>query len=1482
MLYEPNENVIFQLPVPAEELEFSGERFTTAVQGEVRHEHLHRYLFALQFCRHKDVLDVASGEGYGAALISTVARSVTGIDISAEAIEHAQKNYAGVRYIAGRAESLPLPDHSIDVVLSFETIEHLLDHSSFFQEIKRVLRPDGLLVMSSPDRDVYSIKQGIQNPHHLKELNSREFQTLVRDNFRHSSFLGQISMAGSILVPQSGDLSGLRVQGFRHLSGNFVEGSPGVPSATYIISVASDENLPNIFTGSFDDRPFQLGLYNELQQRQIRVLQGEAEIANLRSELAALQSRILQPQSEREEVSKKIVDLEAALLERDERIASLNVNPGEIERLGALIADQADSANALRVELAEKQQEIERLTLLAGREAASADSLKAELAAKQQEIERAVNAINQETASVRSLQAQLAESRLATAERNAAVIDYSAKCAAAQQQLDAIFASRLWRLSKRLRTVAAYTRSSPLRFVTTFSLRRHRRTVRSLRGSPLFDASYYLRQNPDVAAKRIDPLLHYVARGAAEGRDPSPLFDTSYYLEQNPDVRAAGVNPLLHYLAGGATENRDPNPLFDTSYYLEQNPDVAAAGINPLLHYLSDGAAENRHPNLLFDTSYYLERNPDVAAGGVNPLQHYLTFGAEEKRNPSPLFDSSFYLEQNPDLAMAGVNPLIHYLAFGAAERRKPNPLFDTSYYLEQNPDLAAAGVDPLLHYLQTGWKERRNPHPLFDVSYFLDMNPDLAAANVEPLSHYLRYGAIEGRDPHPLFHNHYYLQQNNDVAAAREIPLAHYCRKGFLEGRNPNPLFDSRYYLENNPDIAPAGTNPLLNFVTYGFPEGRSPHPLFNTSYYYKRNPDILLAKANPLAHFLSVGFSEDRDPHPLFDLSFYLQHSPWLSQAGHNPVLHYLDHGAWEGKDPHPHFDTSYYLDTYPQVRSSGVAPLVHYILYGRDRGYDPNPYAKNLLIPPPDLNCKPVGRSTHQPVRGSALRYQPLISVVMPTYNSPPKFLELAIKSVQQQTYSNWELCICDDGSSLQETLTLLEREARLDDRIHLTHSPKNQGISNATNQALSMAEGEFVAFIDHDDEITRDALYEIAQAINAHPDVDVLYSDQDYVNEDGSLYSKFYKPDWSPELFRGVMYVGHLLVARRTLALEVGGCDSKFDFVQDFEFMLRLSERTRQIVHVPRILYHWRRIQGSVALHGDAKPGIESLQAAAVNAHFQRCGFAAVATSNPSHAHRLLIHPAPRKSSPTITILLDVREKSQDLSRSLASILDQTTYSSFEIGVIDSIKDGTDSFSLPFRVMGKTLSSALAQSNGEFVVLIRPEIEILSPNWLNHLLLYAERAEIACVGPLVLEPEGNVSNAGLIVMDDSEVRMAMHGFPVESDGYAGSLSCAREVTALDSVCIMVETKKLREMQLVEEYGPGPYQIVDLCMRAAKSGMRNICNPRAVVKRIRQPIQGAAPLFDEFLFQNLWSQEAAKYDPYHNPNFGNTDFGTPVLTR
>jgi GT2 family glycosyltransferase len=241
--------------------------------------------------------------------------------------------------------------------------------------------------------------------------------------------------------------------------------------------------------------------------------------------------------------------------------------------------------------------------------------------------------------------------------------------------------------------------------------RRARRLARTLAQSDLFDADFYLAANPDVAARGLDPLAHYLRHGAREHRSPHPLFDARYYLESNPDVAAAGEDPVLHFLAQGAREGRRPHVLFDPEFYRAQTNDPAAAA-NPLHHFLHGGAAAGLDPCPFFSVAYYLKENPDVAAAGINPLVHYVRAGAREMRRPTAWFDPVSYLEQNPAILASGSTPLEHFVRRGLAEGRPPNADFDPTAYLEANPDVASAGEEPLRHYVRHGFREGRRARP--------------------------------------------------------------------------------------------------------------------------------------------------------------------------------------------------------------------------------------------------------------------------------------------------------------------------------------------------------------------------------------------------------------------------------------------------------------------------------------------------------------------------------------------------------------------------------------------------------------------------------------------------------------------------------------------------------------------------------------------------------------------------------------------------
>ena len=516
-------------------------------------------------------------------------------------------------------------------------------------------------------------------------------------------------------------------------------------------------------------------------------------------------------------------------------------------------------------------------------------------------------------------------------------------------------------------------------------------------------------------------------------------------------------------------------------------------------------------------------------------------------------------------------------------------------------------------------------------------------------------------------------------------------------------------------------------------------------------------------------------------------------------------------------------------------------------------------------------------------AAFSYRPLISILMPTYNVAPVFLAKAIESIREQAYPFWELCICDDGSTNVETVETLNGYAERDGRIKLLLSKENRGISAATNAVLEIAGGDFIAMLDHDDELTPDALYEIASALNEAPETDAVYSDSDKIDADGVLSEPFYKPDWSLELFRGVMYIAHLLVVRRALAKKAGGFDTRYDKVQDFELMLRVSEATDRIRHIPKILYHWRKISGSVAYGLDEKSDISDLQVAAVNAHLERCGVAASACAHPTIGHRVVIKPKPRKTWPLVSIIIPSKDAPCHIGRCLQSIFTRTTYQDIEVIVVDN--GTTDPQALaylhqyPLKIVSynekfnfsRANNLGIAEARGEYVVLLNNDTEIVIPEWIEVMLFHMELPNVGAVGPLLLYPDKTVQHAGVVLGFRGTADHVMRGFPGDADGYAGSLSCTREVTAVTAACMMMRRDEYIECGGLLEYYATHYQDLDLCLRFFSSGKRILYTPRAVLIHHESVSRGQCyDSLDRALIIDTWGDLIKRGDPYYNPNF------------
>ena len=505
-------------------------------------------------------------------------------------------------------------------------------------------------------------------------------------------------------------------------------------------------------------------------------------------------------------------------------------------------------------------------------------------------------------------------------------------------------------------------------------------------------------------------------------------------------------------------------------------------------------------------------------------------------------------------------------------------------------------------------------------------------------------------------------------------------------------------------------------------------------------------------------------------------------------------------------------------------------------------------------------------------------PLFSIITPTHNTQPRWLAEAAASLLNQTFPDWEWCIVDDGSESRELREMLDKFTALSPHVRVKFVPPG-GISSANNHGLEMARGDYVGFLDHDDLLDSGALAAMAEKFSEG--CDAVYSDEDKLNEArGELVERFFKPDWSPEYFRGVMYVGHLLCLRHEIAAKTR-FDSIFDGVQDFEFMLRVGETGAKIGHIPRVLYHWRKTPGSIAEATDAKPRIAALQQRAVTNHLARVDLPARAVQC-THPHRLKIVPAGRSVFPLVSIIIPTRDAPELLGRCLKSIFEKSFYPKMEVILMDNETKDEEALWLmsqypvrrihlpnPFN-FSRASNLGARQAAGEFLVFLNNDTEIVAEDWLQQLLYYAEQPDVGTVGALLLYENRTVQHAGVVLGIRGTADHIMRGFPSDGDGYAGSLACAREVSAVTAACSMMRKSLFREIGGFNEHFFTAYQDVDLCLRLRDRGLRIIYTPQAVVLHHEWASRKTYyDMVDRMLLLDRWEPVIERGDPYYNPN-------------
>jgi O-antigen biosynthesis protein len=826
----------------------------------------------------------------------------------------------------------------------------------------------------------------------------------------------------------------------------------------------------------------------------------------------------------------------------------------------------------------------------------------------------------------------------------------------------------------------------------------------------------------------------------------------------------------------------------------------------------------------------------------------------------------------------------------------KRSTLFDAEFYAAEYPDPRGNGLDLLAHYTAVGGIEDRNPNPLFNSVYYRQKYAEDVSVKVHPLVHYIRTGVYKGYKPHPLFDTAYYRKEYPDIAEAGINPLAHFLYYGGQEGRNPHPLFDSRYYLLQAPECKKAGVNPLVHFLENKAGSLLKPHPLFFPGYYTETYPDVAESKLNPLVHFVEHGWKEYRNPNPLFNTRYYLENSPEAAESGTNPLVHYISIGAAQKRDPHPLFSAEYYTEIYPDVMERDINPLSHFLENGITEGRVPINFYGQWLA------SNKLTSKQHK-----NMDYTPCISVLIPVYNTEEQFLRRCIESVIDQVYPNWELCIADDASTLPHVRELLTGYTKKDPRIRVVFREKNGHISAASNDALQIADGEYIALLDHDDELPVHALYENVLLLNEHPDADMVYSDEDKITESGIRHMPFFKPDWSPDTLLSQMYTGHLGVYRTELIRQIGGFRIGFEGSQDYDLALRVSEQTEKIYHIPKILYHWRTVPGSTAKTSESKQYAYNAAKKALQESLNRRGERGVAEFIPGFRGQYRVR-YPIQEKPKISIIIPTKDNSAVVEKCLFSIFTRTVYPSFEVVIIDngSTEQGMSDlvirwsasegnrfkavFSAAAFNFSRLINEGVHHASGEILMFLNDDTEVISPEWLGDMAGYARRETIGAVGPVLLYPDNTIQHAGVILGIGGVAGHSHKYEPGDSPGYFGRLKISANYAAVTGACMMVMKERYLEVGGFDEELAVAYNDVDFCLRLMQQGYNNVVLSDVRLYHIESQSRGKDTETDEkwerlkhdtTIMRERWSDYIAN-DPFYNPNLTkkSEDFSLSIM--
>ncbi|EIP8108845.1 glycosyltransferase family 2 protein [Enterococcus faecalis] len=530
-------------------------------------------------------------------------------------------------------------------------------------------------------------------------------------------------------------------------------------------------------------------------------------------------------------------------------------------------------------------------------------------------------------------------------------------------------------------------------------------------------------------------------------------------------------------------------------------------------------------------------------------------------------------------------------------------------------------------------------------------------------------------------------------------------------------------------------------------------------------------------------------------------------------------------------------------------------------------------------------------------ATFHYQPKISIAMPVYNVEEKWLQLCIDSILNQVYTNWELCMADDASTDPNVKKILTEYQQLDERIRVVFREQNGHISEATNSALAIATGEFVALLDNDDELAINAFYEVVKVLNENPELDLIYSDEDKIDMDGNRSDPAFKPDWSPDLLLGTNYISHLGVYRRSILEEIGGFRKGYEGSQDYDLVLRFTEKTtkERIKHIPKVLYYWRMLPTSTAVDQGSKgyafeAGLRAVQDALV-----RRGINGHATHGAANGLYDVYYDI--ESEKLVSIIIPTKNGYKDVQRCVSSIIEKTTYQNYEIIMADNGSTDpkmhelyaefeqqlpgrffVESIDIPFNF--STINNRAAKkAHGEYLLFLNNDTEVITENWLTLMVSFAQQERIGCVSAKLLYPNNTVQHAGVILGLGGVAGHGHYGYPHGDLGYFGRLAINVNYSAVTAACLLMKKADFDAVGGFEEAFTVAFNDVDLCLKVQALGRDNVWLHEAELYHFESQTRGYD---DKGKKKKRFEQEKVMMEEKWGPLIENDPFYNPNLTR